>query len=191
MRSFKLFPEKEIINRVQANDRTVLGELFIRYKKMVFSYIQTNGGSEQDGEDMLQEAIIVFWQKVCSGSFELTSKIGTFLLAVVKNKWYAEIRKRNKFTYTEISDDVIDEKDTQLDIVISEEKKHSVRKALEAIDPGCKQLLLYFYFEQRNMEEITKIMKFANSNVTKSKKYQCKKTLESILRKTAEAERRM
>ena len=191
MRTLKFFPEKEIINRVRANDRTVLGELFIRYKKMIFSYVQSNGGNEQDSEDMLQEAIIVFWQKVCSGNFELTSKIGTYLLAVARNKWYAEIRKLNKFTDTELSEDVNDGQDSQLDIVISEEKKQSVQKALEAIDPACKQLLLYFYFEKRNLEEITKIMKFVNSNVTKSKKYQCKKALESILRQTTETERRM
>ena len=191
MRSFKFFPEKEIINRVRANDRTVLGELFIHYKKMILNYVQSHGGSEQDAEDLLQEAIIVFWQKVCSGSFELTSKIGTYLLAVVKNKWYAEIRKRNKFTNTEISEDVNDGQDSQLDIVITEEKKQWVRKALEAIDPVCKQLLFYFYFEKRNLEEITRIMKFANSNVTKSKKYQCKKALELILKQTTEAERRM
>ena len=191
MKTFKFFPEKEIINRVRANDRTVLGELFIRYKKMIFNYVQSNGGNEQDSEDMLQEAIIVFWQKVCSGNFELTSKIGTYLLAVAKNKWYAEIRKLNKFTDTELSEDVNDGQDSQLDIVISEERKQSVRKALEEIDPACKQLLLYFYFEKRNLEEITKIMKFANSNVTKSKKYQCKKALEFVLKQAAEAERRM
>lgn len=191
MKTLKFFPEKEIINRVKANDRTVLGELFIKYKKMIFSYVQSHGGNEQDAEDLLQEAIVVFWQKVCSGKFELTSKIGTYLLAVVKNKWYAEIRKRNKFADAEISEEVNDGEDSQLEIVIFEEKQQMVRQALEEIDPSCKQLLYYFYFEQRNLEDITRIMKFANSNVTKSKKYQCKKALETILNRKAEIERRM
>jgi len=42
---------------------------------------------------------------------------------------------------------------------------------------------MLFYFEERNLKDITQILKFANTNVTKSKKYQCKKVLEEILRK--------
>jgi hypothetical protein len=50
---------------------------------------------------------------------------------------------------------------------------------------------MLFYFEERSLEEITKTLNFSNTNVTKSKKYQCKKSLEAILHKQAESERRI
>jgi len=49
---------------------------------------------------------------------------------------------------------------------------------------------MLYYFEERSLEEITKILKFSNTNVTKSKKYQCKKSLESVLQEQAQSERR-
>ena len=74
MRKINFLPEQKLLNRIKSNDRTVLGELFVRYEKLVASYISKRSGDQSDAEDMLQEAIIVVWQKACSGKFELKSK---------------------------------------------------------------------------------------------------------------------
>ncbi|MFQ5866081.1 MAG: RNA polymerase sigma factor [bacterium] len=190
MAKISFFPEKEFINRIKSNDRTVLGELLVRYKKMVFAYIKSRGGDDTDAEDMLQEAIIVLWQKVCSGQFELTSKLGTYILAVAKNKWMAEMRKRGKTTDVEMSVERADGNPSSLDRVIKEEQYDTVHKALDAINPLCKKLLLLFYFEERNFKDICRILGFANTYVAKSKKYQCKKAFERAFKKlVAETER--
>ncbi len=190
MLKFNFFWEKEILNRIRSNDRTVLGELFMRYKRLIFSYIQSHGGCEEDAEDMLQEAIIVLWQKVSAGTFTFTAKPGTYLLAVAKNKWMAEMRKRSRFTGNEEAGDVADGNSSVLDELLSEEKIGQVRRAMEALPAPCKKLLLLYYFEERNMDDISRILEFANANVAKSKKYQCMKALEAVLLKsTIKAER--
>ncbi len=191
MKKINFFPEQKLLNRIKGNDRTVLGELFVRYKKLVASYISKHGGDHSDAEDMLQEAIIVVWQKVCSGKFELTSKLSTYILAIVKNKWSAEMRKRGRFS-EELPVDVSDGNPDTLETVIKDEKMVEVRKALDALNQVCKELLMLFYFEERNLRDIARILGFANPEVAKSKKYQCKKSLETILKqKTANAERRI
>jgi len=191
MRKINFFPEQKLLNRIKSNDRTVLGELFVRYEKLVASYVSKHGGDQLDAEDMLQEAIIVVWQKVCSGKFELTSKLSTYFLAIVKNKWSAEMRKRGQFS-EELPEDISDGNPSTLDSVIKEEEMTTVRKALEALNPICKELLMLFYFEARNLRDIARILGFANPEVAKSKKYQCKKSLETILKQqTAKTERRI
>ncbi len=182
MLKIKLFPEQQFINRIKSNDRYVLGELFVRYKKLIFSYITSHGGNESDAEDILQEAIIVLWQKVNSGNFELTSKLSTYIQAIAKNKWMAELRKRKKYDSKEISIDTPDGNPSSLDGLIKGEKAETVRKALNEINPVCKKLLMLFYFEERNLQDIARILGFANPDVAKSKKYQCKKSLETILK---------
>lgn len=186
------FPEKKLINRIRSNDRTVLGELFVRYKGSVLKYIKSNGGDDADADDVLQEAIIVLWQKVCSGNFELTSKLGTYIMAIVKNKWMAEKRKRARVPGTDLASEPSDGQPSSLDGIILEEQTAQVQKALDTINPLCKELLMLFYFEERNMQDIARILGFANTDVVKSKKYQCKKSLESAFRKLmAETERRI
>jgi RNA polymerase sigma factor (sigma-70 family) len=182
MLKLKLFNDKEIIERIRQNDPTVLGELFIKYEKMVFSYIKRNGGGDADGEDILQETIIVLWQNVCSGQFELSSKLSTYLMGIAKNKWMAEMRKRKKFSDNEIPETIEDQSTSVLENIIRAEDRIHIENALEVISPVCKQLLLLFYFEERNFTDIARIMEFANADVAKAKKYHCKKTLEDILK---------
>ena len=173
--------DREFIQRIKANDRTVLGELFMKYQRMISVYVLKNGGDKNDAEDIIQETIIVLWQKVNSDSLQLTVKLGTYLLAIAKNKWMAELRKRRKISPQYISENISNGNPSSLDDLVNEEKIEYVRKALEMLQPICKKLLLLYYFEEKNMKEIAKILNLANADVAKSKKYQCKKNLEEIL----------
>lgn len=186
----KIFTEQDVIRRIRENERTVLGDIFFRYQRMVAGYITAHGGGEADAEDLLQEAIIVLWQNVTAGSFKLTSRLGTYLLAVVKNKWMAEMRKRKKLTISDIPETVNDGNPDSLEMILETEKNEMVGKALNTIQPVCKKLLMLFYFEERSLEEIARILNFASTDVAKARKYQCKKALEVILQKiSADAER--
>ncbi|MFQ5652786.1 MAG: RNA polymerase sigma factor [bacterium] len=186
-----LLSEQQLLNRIKSNDRSVLGELFVKYEKMVLSYVKANGGDANDADDLLQEAIIVLWQNVCSGRFELKAKLSTYVLGVVKNKWMAERRRRSKFSDGELPEDTSDGTPSFLDSVIDSEKVALVQQALDELNPPCRELLLLFYFEERTLKDIARIMGFANTDVVKSKKYQCKKSLQTAVRKVlAETERR-
>lgn len=192
MLKIDFFPEQQFINRIKSNDRAVLGELYVRYQKMVLGYVTANGGDAVDAEDMLQEAIIALWQNVCSGNFELKSKLSTYVLAIAKNRWRAEMRKRNKISDNPLPTETPDGNPSSLDDVIKGENIAAVRKALDRINPVCKELLMLFYFEERSFKDIARIMGFAGTDVAKTRKYQCKKSLHTVLKKlTAEAERRI
>ena len=190
MLNIKYFSDRQIIQRIKENDRTVLGEIYIKYEKQVHTYINKHGGDNFDAEDMLQESIIVLWQNVNNGKFDLSSKLGTYLVAVAKNKWRAQLRKKNKISGSELPENSANSDQDALQLILTEEKENIIKRAFELIHPICKQVLMLFYFEERSLEEITKILKFANTDVTKSKKYQCKKSLETVLLNQNQSERR-
>jgi RNA polymerase sigma-70 factor (ECF subfamily) len=127
MRKLELFPERQLINRIQANDRSVLGELFVRYEKLITGYVTSHAGADADAQDMLQEAIVVLWQNVCSGKFEVRAKISTYLLGVVKNKWQVELRKRKKFEHQDTLDDRKDGTPSALDNIVAAERAAMVQ----------------------------------------------------------------
>lgn len=190
MRIIRRTSDEDLLDRIKAGDRSVLGDLFARYERLVCSYIKSRGGNNEDAEDMLQDAIIVLWQNVCSGEFKLTSKIGTYLVAVAKNKWRSELRKRRRISDSELSEEFADGESSPLDALEDAEATRILRYGLNKIDSGCKNLLVLFYFDGRNMDEIAGIMGFASADVAKSKKYQCKKALQAVLNQiTAERER--
>lgn len=173
--------DREILKRIKENDKTILGELYIANEKPVKSYILKNGGSADHANDYLQEAIIILWQKVTAEQLELTAKISTYIFSIAKNKWMAESRRLKKHDSNPALLDKQAEQENPLSIMIEADEKEAVRQALDEIGQPCRDILLMYYFEERKMNEIAKFLNFANGDVVKAKKYQCKKTLQKIL----------
>lgn len=180
MLKLNLFSDQKIIERIRQNDRRVLGDIFLRYERLVNSFILRRGGSREDAQDLLQEAVIVLWQKVNAGSFALSSKLSTFILAVVRNKWLAMCRKNQSLSKEDIPE-IRDEENIALEEIIEREQMVQLQTALQEISELCRKLLRLFYFEERNMASIADILNLAGADVAKSKKYQCKKRLQELL----------
>ena len=93
----------------------------------------------------------------------------------------AESRRRKKHDYDIAKLEKLSTNHDGLLKVIEDEEKKAVRDALEKVGSPCRELLLMYYFDERKMADIAKLLKFANSDVAKAKKYQCKKALEKLL----------
>ena len=180
-----IFSDQEIIDRVRQNDRTVLGEIFLKYEKPVCTYVKRHGGNADDAEDILQETIIVFWQKAVNPDFELSAKLSTFLVAVAKNKWMAEMRKKNRQSDNIERQELTDQGPSSLEIIMENEKINLIDQALSKLNKTCRDILMMYYFEERSMKNIAELLNFAGASVVKAKKYQCKKALEEILHQQA------
>jgi DNA-directed RNA polymerase specialized sigma subunit len=57
-----------------------------------------------------------------------------------------------------------------------------IKEYVKKLDETCRQLLSYFYFDELDNKVIAEKMGFANTDVVKSKKYQCFKKLEKDVR---------
>lgn len=175
--------DRQYLERIRNNDRSVLSEIFRRYEPLVVGYIKKHGGSRQDGYDMLQEAVIVFWEKAVDKNFSLTVKAGTYILAIAKNKWRENRRKAKRMDPQSGIPERAAAEDNTLDDLISREQTQLIATALHTLSETCRQILLLYYYEQRSMREIAGLLALANENVVKARKYQCKKMLQEILEK--------
>jgi len=149
---------------------------------MILAYVTHNSGTADDADDLLQEAVIVLWERVRDGSFEYRSKLSTFLYGVVKNLWSRRLaRKRRERPADPDPDAIAGEDPDALETIVRSEEIEAVQNAMRKLSEQCRKLLLLFYWEMKPMEEIATLMGFANADTAKSKKYQCKKSLESLL----------
>lgn len=176
--------DQKIIERIRRGDEKVLVHLYHNNIMMVRKYILDNNGREEDAQDMLQDALIVLWENVAHGDFDLTSKISTYVYSVVRNKWLREINKR-KIGKTGSVDDHPLEAETidALKSIIHKEEYKVVLECIQQLGPTCKKVLTLFYLEEKGMEEIARALNFSNTDVAKAKKWQCKKELEALVKK--------
>lgn len=161
--------DQQIIQAIrEGNPRRGLEEIYTFFPK-VRAYVQQNSGDEELAKDVFQEAIIVFYEKVQSNDFKLTSSITTYVFAICKNIWYAKLRKLGK----EIPSDVI--VDTTVDM--PDEDKEGMFDQLELVvkqlGNKCQEILKQFYFLKASMKDIASSLGYSSVNAAKTQKYKC------------------
>lgn len=141
--------DEQLLQGFKENDdrawRVMLNNQDLR--KMIISLVIKNNGNEEDAVDVLQDALIVLYQKMQLGTFELNVKLTTYLYGVARNIWYNKLRGKGRLI--NIGDDYpeIPEIDNQLLPNKNEltGKLNRLSNALDEISEICKDLLLSFY----------------------------------------------
>jgi len=64
----------------------------------------------------------------------------------------------------------------------SNELKEIIKNSMARLSEICQKILVAFYYEELSMQDISRQLNLANEDVAKSKKYQCKKELERLVK---------
>ncbi len=176
--------DAKILDLIREGDDKGLVMLYEANRKPIRAYILRNSGTEDDADDLLQEALIVLWERIRTNRFEYKARLSTFIYATVKNMWRRRLARKHHESPADIEADTGRiESATALDIMVESEEARRVNEALDTLGEPCRTLLILFYWEERSMEEIAAALHFANAETAKSKKYQCKKALQKLLKK--------
>jgi RNA polymerase sigma factor (sigma-70 family) len=173
--------EKEIFERICKGDEKALEYLYKKYYRMMTKMVITNSGTEEEARDIYQDALIVFWQKATSGNLVLTSKISTYIYSICQNLWRKELDRKKRLSNEEKDISVIEDKE-------SEERNRIINECINKLDETCRQVLMFYYFEELSMQDIADKLGFANTDTAKTKKYKCKRKLDELI-KTLYSER--
>ncbi|WKN30250.1 sigma-70 family RNA polymerase sigma factor [Porifericola rhodea] len=164
-----------ILERISKGDEKALDYLYKKYYRMMTNVVLKNNGTEQEAKDIYQDALIVFWQKVIGNQLVLTSKISTYLYSVCLNLWRKELDRKSRLSNEE--KDEIEYLDQE-----SEERSHIIRSCIAELGDTCKRILMYYYFDDMSMQDIADKLGLANTETAKTKKYKCKKRLDSLIK---------
>ncbi|MGB5873729.1 MAG: sigma-70 family RNA polymerase sigma factor [Bacteroidota bacterium] len=177
-----LSTDARILDSIRRGNEDGLVTLIRSCRRQVTALVLRNNGTMDDADDVLQDAVIVLWERVRAGRYTYAAKLETFVYATARNLWLRRLaRTRREAPGLPPDDHNVDESDSTLDRMIESEEAALVHVALERLGEPCRTLLLLFYWEERSMGEIAVELGFANADTAKSKKYQCKKALEKLL----------
>ena len=174
--------DSEVILGILNNSETVLKRLYLAYFPMVLQLIINNSGTADDAKDVYQEAIIVLYNKVKSGEFELNSKLKTFIYSVCRRLWLKRLGQMSKFEGTDIHDfneylPVEEEVESHEERDIQFSKMES---ALKLLGEPCKTIIEDFYINNRSMQEICERFGYTNADNAKTQKYKCLQRLKKL-----------
>lgn len=177
--------DREVVLGILNNSEDALNKLYIGYFPMILQFILNNNGDEDDAKDVYQEGIIVLYNKIKGGNFELSSKLKTYIYSVCRRIWLKKLAQQSRKT-SNIADfeDVISTED---DVEQHEEKDLQFEKmqaALLHLGEPCKTIIQDFYIHNLSMQDICEKFGYTNTDNAKTQKYKCLQRLKKIFFQT-------
>lgn len=197
----KEYTDMEVVNGLQQRERKV-EEWFYRTAKRYFDVHFNEVFFDRDQkQEIFQTAFLKLWTEIQNGKITIVDdamcrqqrngeylpmncKLTTFLFTFAKNE-YREVVRNAHLTYTEEVLDTQEHGDVMAVFVDEEDidalKTRIVDDCLQAMSPGCLELLTLFYYENKSLDEILELRKDKNSSKDglKTAKNKCMNTLRS------------
>ena len=149
--------------------------------------------NEYELEDVFQDAVIVLYEKITKGNFELTCSFQTYINTVCRNQLLTTLKKTEiKVDFIENNEDDDDNSELSylnitdsLDVIDNTNEPYfqAIEKALLKIkDAGghCYELLTLFWYHKKSMSELAETFGYSNADNTKNQKARCQKRLEKL-----------
>jgi len=173
--------DSEVILGILNNSESVLKRLYIAYFPMVLQLIINNNGDGDDAKDIYQEAIIILYNKVKTGDFELSSKLKTYIYSVSRRLWLKRLSQISRYggdikdfeEYMSVDDE--SEKNNERDLQFNK-----MGEALKLLGEPCKTIIEDFYINNRSMKEICEDFGYTNADNAKTQKYKCLQRLKKL-----------
>lgn len=178
--------DTEIIEKLKGSSlEEGLQWIYANHFDAVLAQVQAQGGSEADGADIFQEAVIVLLQKVKTGQFRGESRLSTFLHGIARNMWLSELRSRKRRLHREkkFADGhlTIESNDSCED---SFQLKHeAIARLIGTLGDTCRRILRGFYFEKKKIRELLTEFAYENEQVLRNQKSKCMKKMREQLEK--------
>ena len=173
--------EKSLLEGLAASDRKSVEKIYEDNFNMVQSLILNNNGSVDDARDVFQETIIVLYEKVRSGGFELNCQIKTFVYSVARRIWLKRLQQQNR--YTSAGDSLETVVPVEEDLEAHEQRNaefEMMERAINNLGEPCKSLLEAYYLQKQNMQVIAARFGYTNADNAKNQKYKCLMRLKKI-----------
>jgi RNA polymerase sigma factor (sigma-70 family) len=166
--------EKELLKGLARNDRKAVETIYKDNYNMVQALVINNNGSTDEAKDIFQEAMIVLYEKVRSGNFELSCQIKTYVYSVSRRLWLKRLQQINRYQpdVEGTGDTVAVEEDLDTHERLDAEFG-LMEKGLSSLGEPCKSLLEAYYLQKRSMTEIAATFGYTNADNAKTQKYKC------------------
>jgi len=166
--------ETALLRGLAKNDKKAVETIYRDNYNMIQALIINNSGTADDAKDIFQETMIILYEKVKSGNFELNCQIKTYVYSVSRRLWLKRLLQQNKFlngndnheNLVAVEDDLDEHEQRDIEFNMME-------KAMNGLGEPCKSLLQAFYIERRNMQEIAATFGYTNADNAKNQKYKC------------------
>ncbi|QXV65021.1 sigma-70 family RNA polymerase sigma factor [Mucilaginibacter sp. 21P] len=158
----------------------LLTELYESMFPVVAKYVARMGGTFDDAKDIFHDALVVYYEKVIAGDFEVSNN-KAYLTGIAKHLWF---KKFNEQTELKSIDD------NSFDIADEADEQPSTKKILHYLQTAgkrCMDILCAFYYDKLAMRDVAEKFGYAGERSVTVQKYKClEKVRETVKQQSLE-----
>ncbi len=152
MKAKKSFTDYELVRAIHMDNKEVLDYLFERNHAEAKKLILANGGSEEEADNVLRQAIVELWYEINHQHFKPEKALNTHLINLLKED-FKHVSKGTSF-FEKINNPI--SKNYDLEVVIA---------FTGTLEPQYKTILSYRYFEGYDFSRIANILNLSNEHI--------------------------
>jgi RNA polymerase sigma-70 factor (ECF subfamily) len=175
--------DEEIVKLIQDREREKFGEIIERYQGKLYGYLKNLTNQKQEEvEDLVEEVLVGAYINL--QDFDTKRKFSSWIFRIAHNR-AVDYFKKKKIKIIEIEDneEIFGDKQKLLeDVEIEKENSKNINRAVESLELKYREVILLYYFEDKNYEEISDILHIPTNNVGVIL-YRGKEKLKKILNK--------
>lgn len=175
---------KELRDYIEKNELNI-EKIINDYTSFLYKIIKNNSYnlSNEDVEEIISDTFFVLWKNY--KKMNLSDKVSNYLTGVCKNILFKNLRKnKNKSNNVNIEDyqNIFKTKDDVESLFEEQDKIRFVENIINNMDKESKEIFIYFYYEQRKIKEISKILNISEAKV-KTRLHRIRKKIKKDLEK--------
>ncbi|MEZ5038961.1 MAG: RNA polymerase sigma-70 factor [Saprospiraceae bacterium] len=153
-----------IIDRLKANDRGALKDIFQKEYPSVCKTIHRFIRDKNLVEDLAQEVFLRLWDK--RHAINITSSLSAYIRRMAINEALGYLRKHKKFDEEELTPmHTTGEDDSGEDTFLYQELEGNILEAINSLPPKCKTVFQLSRFEELTYQEIADQMEISIKTV--------------------------
>ena len=173
--------EKALLEGLANSDKKAIETIYQENFNSVQTLIINNNGSADDAKDVFQDAIIVLYEKLKLGGFELNCQIKTFMYSVARRLWLKRLQQQNRYSAPGDNMEAVVSVEEDLDAHEQRNAEYEMMEnAISHLGEPCKSLLEAYYLQKKNMQDIAASFGYTNADNAKNQKYKCLMRLKKI-----------
>ncbi len=183
------FTDAELLQDIANSQKSISERAFQRVynncKKKCLGFLKINGAPVDEAEDIYQDAVIVFYEKVLDKSYTQQSSIQVYLNSICRYHWLNRIRDNREIQTPEDFD--FDKSITDWHIPYDGEKEEKINRIEQALQKmkeaggNCYSILYGFFYEKKSMEDIAQAFNYTDADNAKQQKARCQKRLKEMI----------
>lgn len=179
------FSEAQVLEMLRQENPEAFKRVYRDYFGLVWNHVKLNNGKSADAEDLFQETLVALVKNIRRPDFQLTSKLGTYLLGIAKNLWMQHLEKGRRQIQLKTELATEGEKTEPTEPPEQEKLIELIGAKMDELNADCSKLLHLFYYEKRSQAEIAEVFNYTEA-FAKQKKFRCLEALRKSVRHAAE-----